>query len=204
MTQFDLTVRNGTVATATDTGRCDAGIRAAQTLGVPGCDETGPQYPFLTAQDLDRPGLEGAKWCCRPPPRDQAAQQEAWRGRANGTLSVYSSGHAPCRFDESGKLPRGGHTDSTELANGVPGHEVRMPLPYSGGYTAGGSRRTGSWRRPRPTPRGSTACARARASARSRPARTPPSAAGTPGGASRRAPRGCMTAPATGRTRHAW
>jgi dihydropyrimidinase len=114
-----------------------ADIRAAQTLGVPVYGETCPQYLFLTAQDIDRPGLEGAKWCCSPPPRDEAAQQEVWRGLANGTLQVYSSDHAPYRFDESGKLPRGEHTDFTELANGVPGLEVRMPLLYSEGVRSG-------------------------------------------------------------------
>ena len=42
-------------------------IRAAQTLGARVFAETGPQYLFLQADDADRPGHEGAKWCCSPP-----------------------------------------------------------------------------------------------------------------------------------------
>src|SRR4026208_743329 len=39
-------------------------IRAAQTLGARVFGETCPQYLFLKATDADKPGLEGAKWCC--------------------------------------------------------------------------------------------------------------------------------------------
>ena len=49
-------------------------IRQAQTRGLRVYGETCPQYLFLTADDLDRPGLEGAKYGCSPPPRDRAAQ----------------------------------------------------------------------------------------------------------------------------------
>ena len=47
-------------------------IRSAQTAGLKIFGETCPQYLFLTAADLDRDGLEGAKYCCSPPPRDSA------------------------------------------------------------------------------------------------------------------------------------
>src|SRR5271167_4290565 len=50
-------------------------IRNAQTKGLKIYGETCPQYLFLTADDLARPGVEGAKFCCSPPPRDKAAQQ---------------------------------------------------------------------------------------------------------------------------------
>jgi dihydropyrimidinase len=42
-------------------------IRAARGRGVKVFGETCQQYLFLTAQDLDRPGLEGGKWMCSPP-----------------------------------------------------------------------------------------------------------------------------------------
>ena len=112
-------------------------IRAAQTLGVRVYGETCPQYLFLTAKDIDLPGMDGAMWCCSPPPRDEAAQEEVWRALANGTLQVYSSDHAPYRFDESGKLPKGADTTFKEMANGVPGIELRMPLLFSEGVMAG-------------------------------------------------------------------
>merc|ERR1712185_476658 len=34
--------------------------------------ETCPQYLFLTRDDLDKPGMEGAKFICSPPLRDAA------------------------------------------------------------------------------------------------------------------------------------
>ena len=86
-----------------------------------------------TADDIDKPGLEGAKYCCSPPPRDAAAQAAVWRGLAEGAFQVFSSDHAPYRFDESGKLPKGARTTFKEMANGVPGLELRLPLLFSEG-----------------------------------------------------------------------
>jgi dihydropyrimidinase len=108
-------------------------IRAAQTLGARVFAETCPQYLFLKATDADRPGLEGAKWCCSPPPRDEASQAAVWEGLKDGTFQVLSSDHAPYRFDESGKLPKGAQTTFKEMANGVPGLQVRLPLLFSEG-----------------------------------------------------------------------
>lgn len=112
-------------------------IRAARERGVKVFGETCPQYLFLTAKDIDRPGLEGAMFCCSPPPRDEAAQQACWRGLEDGALDVYSSDHAPYRYDESGKLPKGEKTTFKEMANGVPGLELRLPLLFTFGYGAG-------------------------------------------------------------------
>ena len=112
-------------------------IRAAQTLGVSVHGETCPQYLFLTAEDTHKPGLDGAMWCCSPPPRDAAAQEAVWRGLQNGTLQLFSSDHAPYRFDASGKLPLGADTTFKEMANGVPGIELRLPLLFSEGVMAG-------------------------------------------------------------------
>ncbi|HWK44727.1 MAG TPA: dihydropyrimidinase [Stellaceae bacterium] len=112
-------------------------IRSAQTRGLRIYGETCPQYLFLTADDADRPGLDGAMYCCSPPPRDAAAQEAVWRGLANGTFQVFSSDHAPYRFDETGKLPKGAKTTFKEMANGVPGLELRLPLLYSEGVRKG-------------------------------------------------------------------
>jgi dihydropyrimidinase len=112
-------------------------IRNAQTKGLRIYGETCPQYLFLTADDLARPGVEGAKFCCSPPPRDEAAQQAVWTGLRNGTFQVFSSDHAPYRFDASGKLPHGDNTTFKEIANGVPGIELRLPLLFSEGVGQG-------------------------------------------------------------------
>jgi dihydropyrimidinase len=112
-------------------------IRDAQTKGLKIYGETCPQYLFLTADDIDKPGVEGAKFCCSPPPRDHAAQQAVWTGLRNGTFQVFSSDHAPYRFDASGKLPNGDRTTFKEIANGVPGIELRLPLLFSEGVGQG-------------------------------------------------------------------
>ncbi|MFZ3116892.1 MAG: dihydropyrimidinase, partial [Variovorax sp.] len=112
-------------------------IRHAQTLGVQVLAESCPQYLFLSADDLAREGLEGAKYCCSPPPRDAASQEAIWRGFQDGTLATYSSDHAPYRFDETGKLPKGDATTFKDMANGVPGLELRMALLFSEGFLAG-------------------------------------------------------------------
>jgi dihydropyrimidinase len=112
-------------------------IRQARGRGVRIYGETCPQYLFLTAKDIDRPGLEGAMFCCSPPPRDEAAQQACWRALGDGALNVYSSDHSPYRYDETGKLPKGERTTFKEMANGVPGLELRLPLLFTFGYRAG-------------------------------------------------------------------
>ena len=112
-------------------------IRNAQTKGLKIYGETCPQYLFLTAGDLAKRGVEGAKFCCSPPPRDHAAQQAVWTGLRNGTFQVFSSDHAPYRFDASGKLPHGDRTTFKEIANGVPGIELRLPLLFSEGVGRG-------------------------------------------------------------------
>jgi dihydropyrimidinase len=112
-------------------------IRNAQTRGLKIYGETCPQYLFLTADDIAKPGVEGAKFCCSPPPRDRAAQEAVWTGLRNGTFQVFSSDHAPYRFDGSGKLPKGEKTTFNEIANGVPGIELRLPLLFSEGVGQG-------------------------------------------------------------------
>ena len=112
-------------------------IRKAQSDGLKILGETCPQYLFLTADDLDRDGVEGAKFCCSPPPRDKAAQAAIWRGLANGTFQVFSSDHAPYRFDQTGKLKAGPNPTFKQIANGVPGIELRLPLLFSEGVGKG-------------------------------------------------------------------
>ena len=112
-------------------------IRRAQDNGLKVFGETCPQYLFLTADDIDKDGMEGAKFCCSPPPRDEADQEAMWRALKNGTFQVFHSDHAPYRFDETGKLHAGPNAPFKKLANGVPGIELRMPLLFSEGVGKG-------------------------------------------------------------------
>ena len=112
-------------------------IRLAQDKGLKIFAETCPQYLFLTAEDLKRDGMDGAMFCCSPPPRDAKDQEAMWRGLANGTFSVFSSDHAPYRCDDSGKLKAGPQPTFKQIANGVPGIELRLPLLFSEGVGKG-------------------------------------------------------------------
>ena len=105
-------------------------IRNARGEGLKVYAETCPQYLFLTAEDLNKPGAEGAKWMCSPPPRERADQEALWQALALGDLQTISSDHAPYRFDDSGKLRAGKNPDFKQVANGLPGLEVRLPLLF--------------------------------------------------------------------------
>ena len=109
-------------------------IAAARHKGLKIFAETCPQYLFLTADDLDLNGFEGAKHICSPPPRDAASQESVWRGLQDGTFQVFSSDHAPFRFDDPhGKKVRGETASFVHVPNGIPGVETRMPLLFSEG-----------------------------------------------------------------------
>ncbi|MDH3714442.1 MAG: dihydropyrimidinase [Gammaproteobacteria bacterium] len=113
-------------------------IAWAQRKGLQVYGETCPQYLFLTADDMDREGLEGAKYMCSPPPRDAANQEHVWRGLENGVLQVFSSDHAPYRFSGGdGKTAAGANAPFSKIANGVPGLEIRLPLLFSEGVRTG-------------------------------------------------------------------
>jgi dihydropyrimidinase len=60
-------------------------IRRARGQGLKVFAETCPQYLFLTKADLDKPGLEGAKWMLSPPARDASDQEALWRAWRSAT-----------------------------------------------------------------------------------------------------------------------
>ncbi|MFP6690862.1 MAG: amidohydrolase family protein, partial [Alphaproteobacteria bacterium] len=113
-------------------------IGSAKAGGLKLYAETCPQYLFLTAADLDREGFEGAKYVCSPPPRDAANQEFIWRGLETGVFDVFSSDHAPYRYDDpEGKQMHGKGAPFNKIANGVPGLEIRMPMLFSAGVGTG-------------------------------------------------------------------
>ena len=107
-------------------------VRRARHRGVPIWAETCPHYLLSTAEVLDKDGVEGAKWMCSPPQRDRADARALWNGLGAEDLQVVSSDHAPYRYDNTGKLLAGPTPDFPDIANGMPGLEVRMPLMFDG------------------------------------------------------------------------
>ncbi len=113
-------------------------IQQAQSRGLRIYGETCPQYLFLTADDLDQPGFGGAKCVCSPPPRTAEDQTHIWRGIQTGVFQVFSSDHAPFRFDDDkGKQACGSNARFRDIPNGVPGIETRLPLLLSEGVIKG-------------------------------------------------------------------
>lgn len=115
-------------------------IREAQIKGLPVYAETCPQYFTLTRKDLDKPGFEGAKCVCSPPPREGEQDHEGiWQGLENGTFTVLSSDHCPFLYEDTdiGKksvinssFPNG---HFKYIPNGIPGLETRLALALSAG-----------------------------------------------------------------------
>ena len=115
-----------------------AEIARAQRRGVKVWGETCPQYLVLQASDMDRPGFEGAKFMCSPPPRDAAATQALWDAMRLGTLSIVSSDHSGWSYEGSrGKRSSGEGAPFTAVPNGVPGLAARLPLLWSEGVATG-------------------------------------------------------------------
>ena len=105
-------------------------IRRWQGEGQKVFGETCTQYLTMTSKDLDRPGIDGAMWICSPPLRDPSDQEALWAGLRLGTLSTVSSDHAPYRMDESGKLAQGPEPSFKQIANGMGGLQMRMPVLF--------------------------------------------------------------------------
>ncbi len=113
-------------------------IRWAQGKGLRIYGETCPQYLFLTGDNLEGEGFHGAKCVCSPPPRDKANQAVIWHGLENGVFQVFSSDHAPFRFDDPvGKQIAGKAAPFSKIPNGIPGVETRLPLLFSEGVLKG-------------------------------------------------------------------
>jgi dihydropyrimidinase len=115
-----------------------AAIRRARGAGVKLLAETCPQYLFMSVDDLDRPGMEGARFMCSPPQREAADQAALWRALELGDLQTVTSDHAPYRLDETGKFSGGPNASFKDIANGLPGLEQRLPLLFDAMVSGGG------------------------------------------------------------------
>lgn len=115
-----------------------AEIARAQDRGLKIWGETCPQYLTLTADDLDRPGFEGAKFMFGPAARGVPEQDGLWQAIRNGTIGVISSDHSPTRFDDPrGKKSAGENAPFDKVPNGIPGLAARLPLVFHEGVVKG-------------------------------------------------------------------
>jgi dihydropyrimidinase len=100
-------------------------LTRARDLGLNVFGETCPQYLFLDADEMARPGFEGAKFVCSTPLRPSDHQAALWRGLRTNDLSVVSTDHCPFCFANQKELGRG---DFSRIPNGLPGVEHRIDL----------------------------------------------------------------------------
>src|SRR6267142_2234310 len=105
-------------------------VREARDRGLPVYAETCPQYLYLSLENFDAPGFEGAKYVFTPPLREKWHQEKLWNGLKTDHLQVVSTDHCPFCFKEQKEL---GKDDFTKIPNGGPGIEHRMSLIYTGG-----------------------------------------------------------------------
>jgi dihydropyrimidinase len=108
-------------------------IREARDRGLPVYAETCPQYLYLSLENMDAPGFEGAKYVFTPPLREKWNQEKLWNGLKHDHLQVVSTDHCPFCFKEQKEM---GRDDFTKIPNGGPGVEHRMSLIYSGGVAS--------------------------------------------------------------------
>jgi dihydropyrimidinase len=109
-------------------------VTEARDRGLPAFAETCPQYLFLSYDNYEEPGFEGAKYVMSPPLRPRETQERLWRGLAFGDLQAISTDHCPFCMKEQKELGSG---DFSKIPNGAPGIETRMSLVYDGGVKTG-------------------------------------------------------------------
>jgi dihydropyrimidinase len=113
-------------------------ITWARGRGLSVYAETCPQYLLLAAEGPEKRGLESDERVLTPPPRGRADQDALWAGLVSGAIQVFSSDHAPYRYDDpQGKQEHGQDVPFTKVPNGIPGLETRLPLLYSEGVGKG-------------------------------------------------------------------
>ncbi len=111
-------------------------VKVAHDMGLPVYAETCPQYLFLSSEEYDRPGFEGAKFVMSPPLREKWHQEMLWTGLANGDVHTVATDHCPFIMKEGFRgLPKQkelGLDDFRKIPNGAPGIETRLMLIYNG------------------------------------------------------------------------
>ena len=109
-------------------------VTEARDRGLPAYAETCPQYLFLSYDNYEEPGFEGAKYVMSPPLRAEGHQDRLWRGLAFNDLQAISTDHCPFCMKEQKTIGEG---DFSKIPNGAPGIETRMSLVYDGGVRTG-------------------------------------------------------------------
>ena len=106
-------------------------VKQARDMGLPAYAETCPQYLFLSYDDYEREGFEGAKFVMSPPLREKWHQDVLWKGILRNDLQVVSTDHCPFCMNEPPQKQLG-LNDFSKIPNGAPGIETRLMLLWDG------------------------------------------------------------------------
>jgi dihydropyrimidinase len=111
-----------------------AEVREARDRGVKAFAETCSQYLFLSYDNYEEPGFEGAKYVMSPPLRPKGNEDALWHGLRQDDLALVSTDHCPFCMKEQKEL---GKDNFAKIPNGAPGIEQRMGLLWDGGVRPG-------------------------------------------------------------------
>ena len=110
-------------------------VTEARDRGLPAYAETCPQYLFLSYDNYEEPGFDGAKYVMSPPLR---AGRDAGPAVARpGVQRPAGDLHRPLPVLHEGAEDASGTDDFSKIPNGAPGIETRMSLVYDGGVRTG-------------------------------------------------------------------
>lgn len=113
----------------------------ARDRGIHAFAETCPHYLFLDESEYEAPGFDAAKFVMTPPLRTHDCQHALWRGLQFDDLQLVATDHCPFCFNEErfGVLmsKAAGTEDFSQIPNGAPGVEYRLPLLFDGGVGTG-------------------------------------------------------------------
>ncbi|MBN1582709.1 MAG: dihydropyrimidinase [Anaerolineae bacterium] len=110
-----------------------AAVRAARERGQSVFAEVCAQHLLLSDQVYRLPAFQAANFVLAPPLRDASHQDVLWRALSGGELNVVSTDHCPWTRAQRER----GKTKFTDIPNGIPGVETRVPLIFYKGVIAG-------------------------------------------------------------------
>ncbi|GAB3391688.1 dihydropyrimidinase [Humibacter soli] len=107
-------------------------VRSARHRGIRAYTETCPHYLYLDESVYK--GEHPERFVCSPPIRPAATVAELNRRALTGDIDTIGSDN--CCYSTEQKLDR--HDDVTEMPNGLPGVETRLPVSFTQLVTDGG------------------------------------------------------------------
>lgn len=121
-------------------------LEYARKQGLQVFGETCPQYLFFTEKDLSK--IDGAKYVCSPPLRNERDQARLWEGLESGIIQTIATDHCPFFFDGSKPILYEGKSVSipgkelgqgnfTKIPNGLPGIGDRLPVLWTSMVASG-------------------------------------------------------------------